>query len=136
MNRPIRLVVHAALAMLLSGCAGFVFYTDSKLSAGNEIGIPLYPPKPYLLVANTGAKDKPTEISVIYIPDLARPIYAVPKGGFGSANLTRQGITRNAEFARSFSFEINKQELALPLFQSAREFLAEIARRWPSNELT
>jgi hypothetical protein len=54
----------------------------------------------------------------------------------GSSNLTRPGLTRNAEFARSFSFEVNKRELALPLFQSAWLFLTDIARRWPSSELT
>ena len=54
----------------------------------------------------------------------------------GSANLTRPGITRNAELARSFSFEINKHELALPLFKSARKFLDEVATKWPSSELT
>ncbi len=53
----------------------------------------------------------------------------------GSANLTRSGLTRNAELARSFSFEINKRELALPLFQSARTFLGDVASRWPSSEL-
>jgi hypothetical protein len=54
----------------------------------------------------------------------------------GSANLTRPGITRNAELVRSFSFEVGKRELALPLFQSARAFLGEVASRWPSTEFS
>lgn len=53
----------------------------------------------------------------------------------GSANLTRSGLTRNAELVRSFAFELGKRELALPLFQSARAFLGEVATRWPSTEL-
>jgi|APLak6261675434_1056106.scaffolds.fasta_scaffold00635_7 HKD family nuclease len=53
----------------------------------------------------------------------------------GSANLTRAGLTRNAELARSFAFELGKRELALPLFQSARAFLGEVATRWPAAEL-
>jgi uncharacterized membrane-anchored protein YhcB (DUF1043 family) len=75
------------VALCASGCARFAFYSNADLT-GRETGIKFYTPKPYLLVARTGAQDKPTEVSVIYIPDLARPIYAQLRTGIGSANLT------------------------------------------------
>ncbi len=54
----------------------------------------------------------------------------------GSANLTRSGLTRNAELVQSFSFESEKMEAALSLFQAARSFLGEVAKLWPSTELS
>jgi hypothetical protein len=71
----------------VSGCARFAFYSDANLS-GVETGVKFYTPKPYLLVARTGSKDKPNDISVIYIPDLSHPIYAKPMVGIGANNLT------------------------------------------------
>ena len=72
---------------MLGGCARMAFYTDPDVK-GQETGIKFFTAKPYLLVARTGAKDKPVEISLLYIPDLAKPVYAKPESGFGSANLT------------------------------------------------
>src|SRR5439155_5653268 len=54
----------------------------------------------------------------------------------GSPNLTRPGLTRNAELVRCFSFEVGKREQALPLFQSALAFVRGVASRWPSSELS
>lgn len=70
----------------LSGCAGVTFYSDAKLE--NRTGIPIYAPKPYLLVSRTGAKDKPVEVTVVYLSDPNKVIYAKPRSGFGSSNLT------------------------------------------------
>jgi hypothetical protein len=53
-----------------------------------QTGIPIYAPKPYLLVAMTGATGKPVEISVVYLNDPSKVIYADPRSGFGSSNLT------------------------------------------------
>lgn len=78
------LLVLSGLA--LGGCAGVTFYSDPSLST--KTGIPIYAPKPYLLVARTGAKDKPVEISIVYLSDPKNVIYARPSSGFGSANLT------------------------------------------------
>ena len=85
--RTLVVIVMTFVAMCLSGCARFAFYSKPDLT-GTETGIKFYTPKPYLLVAHTGGTDKPTDISVIYIPDLANPIYAKPKIGIGSNNLT------------------------------------------------
>jgi hypothetical protein len=48
----------------------------------------VYPSKPYLLVSRTGAKEKPIDTSIVYLPDRTKVIYAKPRSGFGSANLT------------------------------------------------
>lgn len=81
-----RLVLALCLAPMLSACAGFEFYSNKDLTA--KAGIPLYKPKPYLLVSRTGAKDKPVEISVVYISDQNDIIYAKPRSGFGSSKLS------------------------------------------------
>lgn len=54
----------------------------------------------------------------------------------GSANATRAGITSNAELVGCYDYEEGKAEEFLPLFRSAFAFLAEAARRSPSEQLT
>src|SRR5687768_13568288 len=73
--------------LFLCGCARFQFYNNSDLT-GAETGIKYYTAKPYLLVARTGNKDKPVEVSVVYLPDMKNPVYASPRSGLGSSNLT------------------------------------------------
>ncbi len=71
----------------LTGCAGVDFYSDSTLKA--ETGVPIfYAPKPYLLVARTGKPDKPVEVTVTYLTDDEKVIWAKPRSGWGSSNLT------------------------------------------------
>ena len=70
----------------LSGCAGVTFYSESTLE--KKTGIPIYAPKPYLLVSRTGAKDKPVEVTIVYLNDPSKVVYAKPHSGFGSSNLT------------------------------------------------
>ncbi|SAL02140.1 hypothetical protein AWB80_08286 [Caballeronia pedi] len=77
----------ALFAILLCSCARISIYSDETFS-GKETGIKFYTPKPYLLVARTGAKEKPTEVSVIWIPDLSKPLYAKLETGFGASELT------------------------------------------------
>ncbi len=73
--------------VLAAGCARFEFYPDAEMQ-GVESGIRIYPVKPYLLVAHTGDPSKPVEISVQYIPDLSKPVFAKARSGWGSSNLT------------------------------------------------
>ncbi len=73
-------------AVALSGCAGVSFYSDPELK--NRTGIPIYAPKPYLLVSRTGAEAKPVEVSIVYVNDVSNVVYAKPHSGFGSAKLT------------------------------------------------
>jgi hypothetical protein len=54
----------------------------------------------------------------------------------GSANLTRSGLTSNAELVAVYRFEVDKNEVSLPIFQQAMGFLTALAARWPSPELT
>lgn len=74
-------------SFMLCGCAGFEFYDNPELG-GPETGIKFYTAKPYILVSRTGAKDKPVEIQVQYLPDISNPLYANPKSGWGSADLS------------------------------------------------
>jgi len=72
--------------LLLTGCAGVTFYSNSGLTEKTGIPIPK-PGHPYLLVVHTGATDKPIEASVVYISNPTEVIYAVPRSGFGSSDL-------------------------------------------------
>ena len=97
--RVMRLAVLSAIAcaIALSGCAGLQFYSDQNLQT-QETGVKFYYPKPYLLVSRTGAKDNPVQVSVIYLPDQSKPIYAKLKSGYGSADLSlafQNGILTN-----------------------------------------
>ncbi|MET3115819.1 hypothetical protein AAKU64_000022 [Undibacterium sp. GrIS 1.8] len=74
------------VAMTVS-CARMQFFTNPDLS-GAETGIKFYTPKPYLLIARTGNKDKPVDVQSIYIPDLSKPIYAKATPGYGSADVS------------------------------------------------
>lgn len=74
------------VCVALSGCAGVNFYSDAGLT--KKTGIPIYGSKPYLLVVRTQAEDKPVEVSIQYLPDPSKVIFAEPRSGFGSANLT------------------------------------------------
>jgi predicted component of type VI protein secretion system len=65
-----------ASAAVVSGCAGVSFYSDPELK--KLTGIPVYAPKPYLLVARTGAKDKPVDVSIVYLNDTSKVVYAKP----------------------------------------------------------
>lgn len=80
-----RLGAYLVATAFLSGCAGVNFYSDAELT--KKTGIPIYGVKPYLLVARTQAKDKPVEVSIQYLTDSSKVIYADPRSGFGSADL-------------------------------------------------
>jgi hypothetical protein len=86
-----RIVPMAALAFLALtalGCARFEVYTDPGMK-GEKTGFKYYTPKPYVLVARSDKKDEPLSISVIYLPDLSRPLYAKAlPGWFGNSKLT------------------------------------------------
>jgi hypothetical protein len=60
-------------------------FKDDGLS--QKTGLRVYGAKPYLLVARTEAKDKPVEVSVVYLPDLANPQYIKQTSGLGSSDL-------------------------------------------------
>jgi hypothetical protein len=62
------------------------FYSDANLKT--QTGIPIFATKPYLLVVETGSTEKPIEVTVVHLRDAERVIYADPRSGFGSSNLT------------------------------------------------
>src|SRR5687768_12027754 len=72
----------AALVTASTGCAGVRIYSDPELKT--QTGVRHYAPKPYLLVTRTGAKEKPVELSVVYLPNLEEPHFAIMKGGLGN----------------------------------------------------
>lgn len=78
------LVISASIGT--AACAGVRVYSDAALK--NETGIKTFGPKPFLLVTRTGAKDKPVELSVIYLPDTSDVLYVRQKGGWGSNELS------------------------------------------------
>jgi hypothetical protein len=54
----------------------------------------------------------------------------------GSANVTRPGLTSNAELVGCYDYEAEKGESLRPLFQSAFEYLVRLSERWPGEQLT
>lgn len=75
-----------ATSVACFGCAGVNFYSDANLKT--QTGIPIFATKPYLLVVETGSTEKPIEVTVVHLRDAERVIYADPRSGFGSSNLT------------------------------------------------
>ncbi len=53
----------------------------------------------------------------------------------GSANFTQDGLGSNAELVAAFDYEEEKNEAALPLFQSALRLFEQLAERWPAEQL-
>jgi hypothetical protein len=82
--RRVWLLVLCSIAA--GGCAHTSFYSDEALK--KETGFRYYAPKPYLLVQRTGAKDKPVDISIVYLPDFAQPQFAKPHPGWGSSDFS------------------------------------------------
>jgi hypothetical protein len=80
MNRNAIWVIFGLL--FLSGCARVDFYAGEGLN--KKTGLRYYIAKPYLLVTRTGAKDKPLDVSIVYLPNLEDPQYAVYHPGWGS----------------------------------------------------
>jgi len=69
-------------AWFTTGCATVKFYEDGELK--KETGLQYYIAKPYLLVAKTGAKNKPVEVQLVYLPDQDQPRFARFRPGLGS----------------------------------------------------
>lgn len=89
MPSAIRCATTLAALLLFAGCAEVKIYKSPDLGEETRTGVPFYVAKPYLLVARTGAKDKPVDVSVIYLPDLSKPLYArLAPGLWGSSELS------------------------------------------------
>ena len=117
-----RIATAAALAALGSGCAELQVF-DAK---GEKTGIRFYTSKPYLLVAY-GVGDKPVEVTVQHLPDVANPYFARPKAGFfGNSNL--QMNFSDGKLA-SFGQDVTSgTTAALDSLGNYQKALAEIAR--------
>ena len=118
-----RIAAAAAVAALGSGCAELQVF-DAK---GEKTGIRFYTSKPYLLVAYTGNDDKPVEVTVQHLPDVANPYFAQPKAGFfGNSNLQ---MNFSDGKLTSFGQDVTSgTTAALDSLGNYQKALAEIAR--------
>jgi hypothetical protein len=81
----LQLVVVLACAQAAGACAGVRVYSDPELT--HETGVKVFTPKPYLLVARTGAKNNPVQLSIVYLPDPGDVLYIRQQRGWGSNDL-------------------------------------------------
>lgn len=80
------LAIALAATVGLAGCAQLQVYTLGQDGKEHAAGIPFHAAKPYLLVSRTGAKDKPVDVQLIYLPDLSRTYFArIQPGLLGSS---------------------------------------------------
>jgi len=76
----------------------------------------------------------------IRVPGVFHPkvfLFANAKRGLlviGSANFSQDGLGGNAEMVSIFQFELDKDESAQPLFQSAFQYFEDLVDRWPRKE--
>ena len=128
---PAVLAVCAAAA----ACAGVRVYSDPALT--HETGVKVFAPKPYLLVARTGAKNNPVQLSIVYLPDTADVSYIRQKRGWGSNDLgigiqngmlVQLGSKSDARVAES------TEALAGLLTAAAKVYAAEPSRGVPGPE--
>ena len=82
---PLKLGVILACAQAIAACAGVRVYSDPAFT--HETGVKVFAPKPYLLVARTGAKNNPVQLSIVYLPDTRDVSYIRQKRGWGSNDL-------------------------------------------------
>lgn len=83
MNK-MRLLVICMMVLSLTAC-GHLKFTDQD---DHVTGVKFYTPKPYVMVSRTGAKDKPIDVQVVFLPDLKNPTYVKPVSGWGSSDLS------------------------------------------------
>lgn len=74
------------ISLILSNCAGVKVYSDPNLK--HKAAIKVYLPKPFLLVERNPTKDVAFKANIIFLPDLAEPVYIMAKNGLGTSNLT------------------------------------------------
>jgi hypothetical protein len=84
-GRAVRItcVVSALFLLLFCACARVKFYSDPNLKTRSAL--PLHNSKPYLLVLPNGAKV--LSASLIFLPDLAHPIYFKARSGLGNSKV-------------------------------------------------
>ena len=85
MKNSINLVTIVLALTLLSGCASVQIYSGNDLK--NKTGLKFYSVKPYLLVEMKSEKDQTIKTTIVYLPDLANPLYLNVKPGIGSNEL-------------------------------------------------
>jgi len=73
------------MTVVISSCASVQFYHDSALT--QKTGLPVYQPKPYLLVEYQTTKTGTVKSTVVYLPDLSTPLFVSVKPGIGSSAL-------------------------------------------------
>ena len=85
LRSSLKLAFVLTCAQAFSACAGVRVYSDPEFT--HETGVKVFAPKPYLLVARTGAKNNPVQLSIVYLPDTSDVSYIRQKRGWGSNDL-------------------------------------------------
>jgi hypothetical protein len=85
LRSSLQLIVVLIGTQVVGACAGVRVYSDPAFA--HETGVKVFAPKPYLLVARTGAKNNPVQLSVVYLPDTSDVSYSRQKRGWGSNDL-------------------------------------------------
>lgn len=125
----------------------FVLERLSALATNNAIAVFIDQGKLHELV-HASDRERPRLAGVRYVLCPARAkgvfhpkiqLYASRNHGLlviGSANLTRPGLSRNAEMVTVLRYRKDEQTEHLPVFRAALSVLATFAERWPSPTLT
>jgi hypothetical protein len=74
----------ALMAVMAQGCAHITFH-DATSATKKNVGVEYYKPKLYLLVTQA---EKGYSASILTLPDLTQPRYALLHPGYGSSNLS------------------------------------------------
>ena len=85
MKNPFSKLISGIFILAFTGCAPVSFYSNPGLT--EKAGLKYYTSKPYLLINRDIESAKITNMTVIYLPDLANPQYMVVKGGLGSRHI-------------------------------------------------
>src|SRR5687768_13025945 len=68
--------------LVFGSCARMAVFSDAQLKRRTAVRV--YPSAPYVLAVHTGKADKPTEVSIVHLPDLHSPQFIKFYSGLGS----------------------------------------------------
>lgn len=75
------MLVLVPVLLLSSSCARTAVFSDPELKTRTAVRV--YSSTPYVLVARTGSAEKPTEVSIVHLPDLQNPQFIRFYSGLG-----------------------------------------------------
>lgn len=116
-----------AACTLVAACGHIAIYDSADPATRRNVGLEVYTPRPYIMVARTKAKDNPVAVSVVYLPDLQNPRYVHLQPGFiGTSKL---GVTVNNGMVTGLNAETDSQiDDLLTAYGGLATSLAEAAK--------